>query len=95
MTAPHTEGLCDWCFWPLNGDAVLFNEGVGHSCCVSFMHELITTGAEDAEALPWPQRLTRDDPVRKFVERLGRSAVRHRVPINRLDRAIQEALPYG
>jgi hypothetical protein len=92
MTAPHAEGLCDWCLWPLNGDAVAFNGGIGHSTCVRFMHALITMGAEDAEALPWPLRLTRDDPVEPFLRRLGYEAGRLGIDRDQLATAIKRAL---
>jgi hypothetical protein len=91
MSAPHLEGLCDWCFWPLNGDAAAFNQGIGHSACVNFMHEMITTGAEDADALPWPEKLIREDPVRDFVRRLGREAARIGIDRQRLVTAIERS----
>jgi hypothetical protein len=88
---PHAEGLCDWCFWPLNGDAVAFNQGFGHSTCVGFMHELLTTGAEDAEGLPWPEKLTLETPTTEYFRRLGREAARLGLDVKKLALAAERA----
>jgi hypothetical protein len=77
--------------WPLNGDAVAWNQGIGHSACVNFMHDLITDGAEDAELLPWPEQLTREDPTVAFLERLGREAGRLGIDRQTLAAAIERA----
>jgi hypothetical protein len=88
---PHAEGLCDWCFWPLNGDRAEFNLGVGHSACVVFVHELLTEGADDAEGLPWPKQLMREMPSLEFFRRLGIEAAKEGINADKLARAIERA----
>jgi hypothetical protein len=88
---PHAEGLCDWCLWPLNGDAAAFNQGIGHSACVNFIHELLTDGAEDAEALPWPEKLTVETPTADFVRRLAVEAGKLGIDRHKLAAAVERA----
>jgi hypothetical protein len=88
---PHADGLCDWCFWPMNGDVAEFNQGKGHSTCVVYIHELLTDDSDDAEALPWPYRLTSTTPTGDFFRRLAIEAAKEGINSDRLARAIERA----
>jgi hypothetical protein len=88
QAAPHSQGLCDWCFEGLSERAVEFNGGVGHPACAEHAYNIIL----GPWAIPWhPRRFQRQDPLIPFCERLGREAARLGIDIQKLATAVGRA----
>ena len=85
---PNDEGLCDCCFWPMNGDKVWHNGGFCHARCAA-EHERLILGDDAMPGLL--EHLDALDERRAFLARLGAEAAKLGIDRQKLATAAERA----
>ena len=72
--SPNAQGMCSYCFWPMQGDCLYLNGAYAHTHCVA-EHELLILGEDAMPGLL--EHLDYLDDLAGFLDQLSRGRPPH------------------